>query len=252
LSAREFKSAFEREHRIYDAADRIWVFSEALARSFGSDFGQPPEKIVTIYAGMNNPATPVDAADKLLRILFIGKDHERKGSRVLLQAFELVRRSIPAAELHMVGRTSIDFDRPGVVAHGVLSRANPAGRKLLDELFASASIFCMPSRYEPFGIVFVEAMNAGLACVGTTEWAMPEIIEDGKTGWLVPDGAVDELARVLVAGLRDPLLCARMGARGRERALTHFTWELTAARALADLALVFDGSVSGSSTTLEV
>ena len=245
-------SALEREQRIYDDADRIWVFSDALAQSFRSDFRQPSEKIVTIYAGMNNPAGPMDAVRKLPRILFVGKDHERKGSRVLLQAFEIVRRLIPDAELHMVGRTSIEFDRPGVVAHGVLSRANPAGRILLDELFASASIFCMPSRYEPFGVVFVEAMNAGLACVGTTEWAMPEIIEDGKTGWLVPDGAVDELARVLVAGLRNPALCARMGARGRERALTHFTWELTAARAVADLRTVLDGSVSGNSTTLEV
>ncbi len=252
LSDREFKSALKREQGIYDAADRIWVMSDALAQSFRTDFAQPAEKIVTIYAGTNNPPSPVRPARKLPRILFIGKDHERKGSGVLLQAFELVRRAVPDAELHMVGHAPVESERPGVVAHGVLSRATPAGRTLLDELFGSASIFCMPSRYEPFGIAFVEAMNAGLACVGTTGWAMPEIIEDGKTGWLVPDGAVDELARVLVAGLRDPSLCARMGARGRERARARFTWERVAARAVADLQAVLEVGVSENPTTLAV
>jgi starch synthase len=252
LSDREFKSALKREQDIYDAADRIWVMSDALAQSFRTDFAQPAEKIVTIYAGMNNPPSPVRTTRRVPRILFIGKDHERKGSGVLLKAFELVRRAVPDAELHMVGRPPLESDAPGVVAHGVLSRATPAGRTLLDELFGSASIFCMPSRYEPFGIAFVEAMSAGIACVGTSAWAMPEIIEDKRTGWLVPDGAVDELARVLVAGLGDPLLCAEMGARGRERASERFTWDRVAARAVADLQAILDIGVSANSTTVAV
>ena len=250
LSDREFESALKRERDIYDAADRIWVMSDALAQSFRVDFAQPAEKIMTIYAGMNNPPSPVSATRGSPRILFIGKDHERKGSGALLRAFELVRRAIPVAELHMVGRPSVASDPPGVVSYGVVSRATEDGRTLLDELFAGASIFCMPSHYEPFGIAFVEAMSAGLACVGTAGWAMPEIIEDGTTGWLVADGAVDDLAHVLIAGLCDPSLCAQMGARGRERALARFTWERVAARAIADLQAILEVSVSENPTTV--
>jgi alpha-maltose-1-phosphate synthase len=235
LDRRELEDGLRRERRVYDAADRIWSWSESLAHSFREDFAQPAAKIATIYGGPNNVPSPVRSLGGAPSILFIGKDHERKGSAVLLRAFELVREAVPNAALHLVGGVPPDSKRPGVVAHGVLSRATPEGRRLLDELFGNASVFCMPSRYEPFGVAFVEAMLAGLACVGTRRWAMPEIIDDGKTGWLVPDGSVDTLARVLIAALRDPSACARMGAAGRERSLAHFTWEHAASRAIADL-----------------
>jgi glycosyltransferase involved in cell wall biosynthesis len=220
---------------VYDAAGRIWTMSDALARSFRDDFRQPAEKLETMYAGANNLPEPKRASSPAPRVLFVGKDHERKGSAVLLAAFDHVRQAIPNAELHLVGGVPANANRPGVTAHGVLSRANPEGRNKLDELWGTASVFCLPSRYEPFGIVFVEAMLSGLACVGTTGWAMPEIIEEGKTGWLVPDGSVDELARVLIAALRDPVTCSRMGVLGREHALARFTWERVVAHALADI-----------------
>src|SRR5204863_7141566 len=74
LSDREFKSALRREQVVYDAADRIWVMSDALAQSFRVDFTQPAEKIVTIYAGMNNPPGETRHRTRLPRILFVGKD----------------------------------------------------------------------------------------------------------------------------------------------------------------------------------
>jgi glycosyltransferase involved in cell wall biosynthesis len=199
---------------------------------------------------MNNCPVSVVGAQRRHRILFVGKDHERKGSQVLLKAFETVRRAIPDAELHMVGPSATESDREGVFAHGILSRATASGRRELDDLFSTSSVFCMPSRYEPFGIAFVEAMSAGLPCVGTAKWAMPEIIKDGETGWLVADGAVDELARVLSAALKDPLLCQRMGARGRERAASRFTWDHVAARAASDLASIIEAGVSNRETSV--
>jgi len=64
---------------------------------------------------------------------------------------------------------------------------------------------------------------------------MPEIIDDGQTGWLVPDGSVDDLAQTLIIALRNPEECARRGALGRERSLAEFTWERAAARAIEDI-----------------
>lgn len=235
LAPGEVESAFRRERNVYEAADRIWAMSDALARSFRADFAQPDDKIKTIYAGANNPPAPVPGVHREPRILFVGKDHQRKGSSVLLEAFQIVRREIPQAELHVVGGLHLDGDHPGVVTHGFVSRSTPAGQHQFDHLFATASVFCLPSRYEPFGIAFLEAMQAGLACVGTDRWAMPEIIDEGKTGWLVPDGSVADLAAVLTAALRDPGRCAAMGALGRQRCLEQFTWERSARRAINDL-----------------
>src|SRR5689334_12749122 len=242
LSSDEVASALRREQRVYDAADRIWTMSSALAQSFRGDFRQPAEKIEVIYSGANNAPTPAIDAVKAPLILFVGRDHARKGSATLLAAFQRVREQVPNAELHFVGGVPTNAAMPGVVMHGVLSRGNPAHAETLDRLFGSASVFCLPSRYEPFGIAFVEAMLARLACVGTNGWAMPEIIADGETGWLVPDGSVDELERVLVNALRNPELCRRMGELGRERALKHFTWDLVASRALTDVGRLVAGT----------
>lgn len=224
-----------RERKVYDSADAIWTMSGALARSFRDDFAQAETKLRTIYAGVNNPPAPLQLDRTTPNILFVGKDHARKGSAVLLEAFDCVRELIPNAELHLVGGIPPNAGRPGVFVHGVVTRSTQAGRETLDRLFGSASVFCMPSRYEPFGIAFAEAMLAGLACIGTTRWAMPEIIVDGETGWLVPDGSVDELARVLVNAFSDRAACARMGAKGRERSEAIFTWERVAGRAIDHL-----------------
>lgn len=231
-----------RERRIYDAMDQIWTWSDALRGSLMDDFEQRPEKLVTIYAGANltPTATPIarQAAGGPPMILFVGKDHRRKGSATLLEAFALVRLEMPDAQLHIVGSTPDGATGPGVTVHGRIDTHAPGGRDRLRALYEQATVFCLPSRYEPFGVVFVEAMLASLPCIGSDRWAMPEIIEDGVTGWVAPDGDVRALAATLLRALRDREASAAMGRRGRERALSLFTWDRVAARALAELARV--------------
>ena len=103
-------------------------------------------------------------------------------------------------------------------------------------------MFCLPTRYEPFGVSFVEAMLAAVPCVGTRSWAIPEIVEEGQTGWLVPDGDVTALADTLRQALGNQKKCAEMGRRGRERALAMFTWDRVADRALEDLNQIVAGT----------
>jgi len=87
----------------------------------------------------------------------------------------------------------------------------------------------MPSQYEPFGIVFLEAMAHGLACVASDRCAMPEIVEDGATGYVVPARDVEALAQRLLE-LADPGRAHSFGEAGRERFLEHFTWDAVAGR----------------------
>ena len=169
-------------------------------------------------------------------ILFVGKDHQRKGLPFLLAAFSRVRATVPDAQLHVVGTmVSARAERPGVISHGFIPQDTTQGRARLRDLYGRSTVFCLPSRYEPFGVVFIEAMLAGLPCIGVDRWAMPEIIADGETGWLVPDGDSEVLAARVVSALENPERSATMGEAGRRRAMRLFTWDRVAERALSDL-----------------
>ncbi|HEX3542639.1 MAG TPA: glycosyltransferase, partial [Acidimicrobiales bacterium] len=104
------------------------------------------------------------------------------------------------------------------------------------QILSHASVFVCPSRYEPFGLVNIEAMACGAPVVATATGGIPEIVVDGETGYLVPPGPkfVPTLAERINALLADPALARRFGEAGRRRVLERFTWPAIAA-ATADL-----------------
>jgi phosphatidylinositol alpha-1,6-mannosyltransferase len=144
-----------------------------------------------------------------------------KGQEELIAAWGGVRERIADARLVLVGegddrarletlaRSSDSADR--VVFAGA---APPA---TLAELYARAALFALPSRDEGFGLVFVEAMAAGLPCVALADGAPAEIVVDGETGRLVASARPRPLADALVELLGDPALAARLGRAGRAR-----------------------------------
>ena len=88
-----------------------------------------------------------------------------------------------------------------------------------------ASIFVMPSLCEPFGLVFLEAMAYALPCIGTRIDAMPEIITDGETGFLVTPKNVNDLAEKIITLLKNVRLLESMGEKGSEKVQMNFRWE---------------------------
>jgi phosphatidylinositol alpha-1,6-mannosyltransferase len=91
--------------------------------------------------------------------------------------------------------------------------------------FSACEIFAMPSRGEGFGLVYLEAMACGKPVIGGSHGGAPEVIDDGKTGFLVRHGDADHLAASLQNLLADPALGREMGARGRERVEKEFYFE---------------------------
>jgi starch synthase len=119
-------------------------------------------------------------------------------------------------------------------------------RDELIAVLAASTVFVCPSVYEPLGIVNLEAMAVGLPVVGTATGGIPEVVEDGVTGLLVPieqsddgtgtpldpDRFVADLAAALEGVVADPARAAAMGAAGRRRAEEHFAWDAIAERTM--------------------
>jgi starch synthase len=129
---------------------------------------------------------------------------------------------------------------------GVIWIEDMLPRDELVAVLAASTVFVCPSVYEPLGIVNLEAMAVGLPVVGTATGGIPEVVDDGVTGLLVPieqaddgtgtpldpDRFVADLAAALERVVADPARAAEMGAAGRRRAEEHFAWDAIAERTM--------------------
>jgi glycosyltransferase involved in cell wall biosynthesis len=232
ISDRAAARWMEYEASILGEAAVVFTYSEFARRSAIEDCGCSPDSVEVVGAGANQMLDSVAEKDYAApRALFVGFEFERKGGPVLLEAWPLVRSRIPEAELMIAGPK-----RPvGTLPEGV-EWVGPSDRETLSTLYRSATLFVMPSLFEPWGHTFVEAMGHGLACVGTTHCAMPEIIDDGATGRLVAPGEPVPLADVLIELLSDPVKRAAMGTAAYETVSRERRWSHVADRVLARLA----------------
>jgi glycosyltransferase involved in cell wall biosynthesis len=210
------------ERQIYHNARTNFVMSRNVGRSMIEDYGSDPDKVVCAYGGPNASIVPVqDKKYDQRNVLFVGGDWNRKGGPELLQAFESVRRQIPDATLTIVG-CSPEVNEPGC---RVVGRIPPSQ---LGSYYTNASVFCMPTRLEPFGIVFIEAMAHRMPIVATDIAAIPDFVTNGENGFRVEPYDIKGLADALVRLLSNPELCRRMGERSYAVSRT-YTWDNTAA-----------------------
>lgn len=221
------------ETAMYKAAAKLFTFSYYARKSLIEDYGIDPQNVITVGAGPNMPHIPnIDKNFDGKTILFVGTDAVRKGADTLLEAFRKVRKEIPDARLFMVSSGLIKYcDRINVKRAGITIKGF-SGKQLLDRLYRMASVFVMPSLYEDFGIVFLEAMAYKLPCIGTNVCAMPEIIEDNKTGFLVRPRDYRELADRIISLLIQKNIAKAMGERGRQKVIDYYNWDDTVKRIL--------------------
>jgi glycosyltransferase involved in cell wall biosynthesis len=151
-----------------------------------------------------------------------------KGADTLISALPSVLRKAPDASLVLVGDGD---DRPRLehLARnlGVSERAHFLHDLTPDQLFAcyaNCNVFALPSRGEGFGMVFLEAMACAKPTIGGAHGGIPDIVEDGVTGLLVPHGDTERLAQALESLLNNPSRARDMGARGRERVQKEYTF----------------------------
>jgi glycosyltransferase involved in cell wall biosynthesis len=212
----------EVERGAYQNARMVFTMSRNISRSLISEYGCSPQRVRCVYAGSNVGAEVSGNIDnnrfRAKNILFVGVEWERKGGPVLLEAFRLLRREHPEARLTIVG-CSPPISEPGVHIEGRVPLTE------VPKYYRSASVFCLPTLNEPFGVVFLEAASFGLPVVATRIGAIPEIVMDGKSGYLVEPQNAAELATRLGDLLRDPRRAEQFGAYGREWVSRRYSWD---------------------------
>ena len=204
-------------------------FTAARAREANPSIG--PIEVCPLALG-SLPRTSALSARQSGRVLVVGRlsSTERyKGHEQLIGAWAEVRSRIPDALLVIAGDGD-DRSRLEQLARarGLDDAVHFTGlltREALDDEYARASLFAMPSRGEGFGLVYLEAMAHGLACLGSNADAASEVIVQGQTGVLVDPEDNDALAGHLAALLGQPDVLRTMGDAGRARLHESFTYE---------------------------
>jgi glycosyltransferase involved in cell wall biosynthesis len=214
------------ERAMYHDAAATFTMSRHVAKSVIEDYACPADRVHCVFAGSNARVAGIQPGlERFQRkeILFNGVDWERKGGPDLATAFLKVLERHADARLTVLG-CSPSLDLPN---------CEVLGRRPLEEVpeyFARASVFCLPTRIEPFGIAFVEALHHRLPIVATRIGALPDMVEDGRNGWLVKPGDVAALAEALCRLLDSPETCQRFGEAGCGLAQDRYTWEAVGKR----------------------
>jgi alpha-maltose-1-phosphate synthase len=210
-----------------------------------------PERVRVIRNGIDTDEYRPDPDTDVLQrygvaltrpyVIFVGRITRQKGVPVLLRA---ASRLIPEAQLVLLAGAADTPEQLAEVTELVDGlRATRSGVFWIPEmlpkpeviqLLTHATVFAIPSVYEPLGIVNLEAMACGTAVAGSRTGGIPEVVADGETGLLVPPGEPGPLADALNVLLRDPGRARAMGEAGRKRAVAEFGWPAIAAQT-ADL-----------------
>jgi len=216
----------ELETGIYKRTRGNLVMSGFIRKSLIEDYHCDPARITVIGAAPNLPPPgrlPENAGYSNRTVLFVGIDWERKGGPVLVEAFRKVLEKMPDARLIIAGsRPAVDLPNVEIVGRVPLTEVSG--------LLLRSSVLALPSLREPQGVNAIEALMHRIPVVASRIGALPDMVEDGECGVIVPPNDADALAGALVRLLGDPALCRRYGDAGRERAMARYSAEAVAGR----------------------
>ncbi|HVT86769.1 MAG TPA: glycosyltransferase family 4 protein [Chitinophagaceae bacterium] len=210
------------EIKIYQDATTVFTLGSLPAYSLINQYKIENKKVVVACAGSNIESggfTADTAKYKLKNILFVGIEWERKGGPFLLKVFQKVLEMHPDATLTIVGCTPDTHRTPNCKVIGKIPIHSLPG------YFNTASVFCMPTIREPFGIVFIEAMNYRLPIIANNIGCLPDMVINNYNGYLIDNADIDEYVEKIADLLMDPGKCKIMGENGYQYAQSKFTWE---------------------------
>jgi len=161
-----------------------------------------------------------------LRLLSVGRLEREKGHSVLLDAIARLRDHGTTVQLDLVGDgTRLEALQWQARELGIEDRvtfSGAVGQDRIREHYRRADVFCLPSLGEGIPVVLMEALATGLPAIASNTMGIPELIEDGVTGLLVPAGRPDELGHAIERLARDRSLGRRLGETGRRKVIDEY------------------------------
>ena len=222
------------EQNVVDKVDRFIAVSSYMRRELNQTFGINYNKITVIPNGVDNTVFKNQEADNIRRkyrldnrfvVLFVGRDDPQKGVRKLVNAVKNLAKQIPEIALVLVGQKDT-YNDEHIFCLPRVSRSE------LVKLYSFSDVFVLPSIYEPFGIVLLEAMACETACIGIRTGGIPDIIEHNRTGLLVEPGSDEGLSEAISVLYHDPEKRYKMGKNGRNRVISCFDWKEISAQTI--------------------
>lgn len=254
------------ERTAYESAAAIIAVSEGMRRDILCSYpAVDPARVKVVHNGVDvaqwQPDENVEAVRGLgidpdrPSVVWVGRVTRQKGVPYLLRAAVLLPEDVQLVlcagaadtpELAAEVAALISELRAARGENGVVLIERMLPRAELIQVLSNATVFACPSIYEPLGIVNLEAMACGAAVVASAVGGIPEVVEDGATGLLVPlaqhqDGSgspldperfVRDFTAALTSVLSDPQRAKRMGEAGRRRVQEHFSWDSIAQQTL--------------------
>jgi glycosyltransferase involved in cell wall biosynthesis len=239
---------------------RIICVSDATRRDVIDECPAAGAKVQTVHNGMDPSAFPSHQDRQAIRLklgiaqgpvlVTIGRLTEQKGHRYLLQALPGLLNTWPQLCCLFVGEGELQEALQRMATElGVERACRFVGvRADIADILASADLFVLPSLSEGFPFVLLEALAMGCPVVASRVNGIPELIEDGKTGLLVPARDLQALALAIQELLNDPVAASRMGAAGR----TVVREQFTADRMVANTTAIFNAAMQDAGGPLSV
>ena len=204
-----------------DSAPLI-VWSE-FAKKTHLDLGIDRKKVIVIPPGIakfearktrNNSCT----------ILFVGTWFKRKGGEILITAYKELKKKYPNVDLILIGEIQKDIFLSGKIFH----KNYVPREKLIRDIFPKADILVdVPPVAEGYGLVVLEAASLGIPAIVSSVYALPEIVEDRKTGFVIGPNNVSALVDALEKLIKNPTLLEKMGRSAKKRFIKNYWAEMT-------------------------
>ncbi len=227
-SLESVKRAAENVRKIYQQAQGVFCMSQWLADSMINTTGVSPDKVHTVYAGANwhgvqipeiNSSKDICGKNEI-HLLLVGVQYQLKGVDLAVDAVNLLNKgSDKTFYLHVCGinESNLHTECDYIINHGFVDKQN------LTDILQQCDLFVLPSRFDCFGIAFVEAMTFGLPCIGRKICAMPEIIDEGINGELVDRDDPVQLAGLITKICNDSETYRRYSENAVKKS-ERFTW----------------------------
>lgn len=221
-------SLVEKETAEYAEADLVVAQSSFAYRSFLAA-GFPQERLTWVSPGVSpDEFAPKSRTDDVFRVLFVGQLGLRKGIQYLIQAINLLKGS--KMEFVFAGTMMPETSRLFAIAEGRFRYVGrPRTKEELRELYSQSSVFVLPSIEDGFGLVMTEAMACGVPVIASTNTGGPDVIEEGRDGFVIPIRSAEALADRISFLADRPALAAEMGNAALRKS-ANYSWDSYGAR----------------------